>query len=990
MTTAADPVRAKFAAGMQVRARDEDWLVVEVNDTAKDGTRLDVRGTSPLVRDQRAVFFVHEELDHVTPLRPEDTELVPDKSAECRQSRLFIDALIRKTPLPLSEQRLATVGSHLVDDLAYQREPARAALRGLRPRLLIADAVGLGKTLEIGLLLSELIRRGRGERILVVTPKHILEQFQHELWTRFAIPLVRLDSTGIERIRQRIPAGRNPFSYYKRAIISIDTLRSDRWRSHLMQVTWDAVVIDESHKLINTGTKNNRLAQLLAPKTDALVLASATPHNGQRESFGELLSLLDPTAIPDTSDYDEKQLEHLYVRRHKMSSDVSAEIGHMWASRRPSEALDCVASDAEQRVFEELYDVWVKPTGGRPAPVSGKGARLFPYTLLKAFLSSHTALAETVRNRVAAIDRDPERDKRVAERAALVELGELAGDVSVQSAAKVRRLVAELKQLGVGPGSPVRVVIFSERRATLQMLQQALPAELGFIPVGGADEAKNSGPVRQLHGGLADDEQQRIVKDFGLGDSDLRVLLTGDIAAEGVNLHRHCNQLIHFDLPWSLITIEQRNGRIDRYGQQHSPEIRALLMVRQDEDPLLPSADRLVSKRLLEREYEVHRTLGDAGSILGLRDEEAERVRITNGLADGEDFDTILPTEPLDPFDLFMADHTVDGSGEHYRVPQLFSSTRAFVEEALEEVYQNPEQRIGKTWSTDFPEMLMFRPDAELQRRLLVLPQSYLDERGVLEQLRVTFDRGFAQQRLDRARERSGGRSKGAITKQERRETSGWPDVSFLTDQHPVVEWLTDKVLVRLARNTAPVITANVSGPVFLMQGMYANAKGHPTVLAWPCVTGLERGAPVFDDDLVGVLERAGIRPGMVNRPFTGDEQVLKQLVPAAVAATREHLAQLRHEQEGPLLDQLTEYGERLVSWRRASQAAYEQLTLGGVRREHKEQQVQNTAIEVEQLIEQLAPQGDAMVRVIGVLVPAGPDGHVGPEQRKNHERKGA
>ena len=101
--------------------------------------------------------------------------------------------------------------------------------------MLIADVVGLGKTLEIGLILAELIRRGRGERILVVTPQHVLEQFQRELWTRFAIPLVRLDSTGIQRIQQEIPAGRNPFTYFKRAIISVDTLKSAGQYAHHLE-----------------------------------------------------------------------------------------------------------------------------------------------------------------------------------------------------------------------------------------------------------------------------------------------------------------------------------------------------------------------------------------------------------------------------------------------------------------------------------------------------------------------------------------------------------------------------------------------------------------------------------------------------------------------------------------------------------------------------------------------------------------------------------
>ena len=134
--------------------------------------------------------------------------------------------MIRKTPVPAISAELAVSQDQLLNPLQYQRRAVQKALSGLRPRLLIADAVGLGKTLEVGMILSELIRRGRGEKILVVTPRHILEQFQRELWTRFAIPLVRLDSEGIQRVQREIPGNRNPFTYYKRAIISIDTLKN--------------------------------------------------------------------------------------------------------------------------------------------------------------------------------------------------------------------------------------------------------------------------------------------------------------------------------------------------------------------------------------------------------------------------------------------------------------------------------------------------------------------------------------------------------------------------------------------------------------------------------------------------------------------------------------------------------------------------------------------------------------------------------------------
>src|SRR5690606_21040671 len=162
-------------------------------------------------------------LDRIELLDPKLTRLVRDDSPNFRRSRLFLEAVLRKTPLPQAERGLALADSFLLDPLPYQQRPAQLALSGrnLRPRMLIADVVGLGKTLEIGLTLAELIRRGRGERILVVTPQHVLEQFQHELWTRFAIPLIRLDSAGIERIQRGV-------------IVSIDTLKNtDQYKHHL-------------------------------------------------------------------------------------------------------------------------------------------------------------------------------------------------------------------------------------------------------------------------------------------------------------------------------------------------------------------------------------------------------------------------------------------------------------------------------------------------------------------------------------------------------------------------------------------------------------------------------------------------------------------------------------------------------------------------------------------------------------------------------------
>lgn len=234
--------------------RDEEWLV-SACEPAGDGWKVRCIGTSELVRETPATFFTA--LDDIEALDPADGVLVQDGSPNFRRSRLWVEAILRKTPVPLHEPGLTVSRNMLLDRLEFQQQAVAQALDAnrLRPRLLIADAVGLGKTLEIGMILSELARRGRAERILVVTPRHVLEQMQYELWTRFALPLVRLDSEGIQRVRQQLPASRNPFTFFSKVIVSIDTLKSARYRAHLERHHWDAVVIDESHNVTNAAAQ---------------------------------------------------------------------------------------------------------------------------------------------------------------------------------------------------------------------------------------------------------------------------------------------------------------------------------------------------------------------------------------------------------------------------------------------------------------------------------------------------------------------------------------------------------------------------------------------------------------------------------------------------------------------------------------------------------------------------------------------------------------
>jgi superfamily II DNA or RNA helicase len=543
--------------GSVLVVRDETWLVTRV-ERATDGWFVDVQGLSELVRDTTATFSTA--LDDIQTLDPALAEVVADDSAGYRKSRLWLEATLRKTAVPLTSRELTVATQGLADSLPYQLNAVRKALdpENIRPRILLADAVGLGKTLEIGMILAELVRRGRGERILVVTPRHVLEQMQFELWTRFALPFVRLDSVGIQRIRQKLPANRNPFAHFKRAIVSIDTLKSDRYLAHLEKQHWDAVVIDESHNVTNSTSQNNRLARLLSSRTDALILASATPHNGKAESFAELIRMLEPSAVKPDGTLIEEEVARLIIRRHRHSPDVAEVVGGDWAERMEPVNKLVPALPVENAIVDELVHTWLHPEGGR-TPHSG-GNRLFPWTLAKGFLSSPAAFEESIKNRIKSVGvSSATTEGKQRETDALNVLLDLARRQLREGSAKYDALVEHLQAIGVAPGSTMRAVVFAERVATLHWLKDKIGKDLKL-----KDEQ-----VVILHGGISDVEQQEIVESFKQEASPIRVLVTGDVASEGVNLHLQCHQLVHYDIPWSLIRIEQRNGRIDRYGQKH-------------------------------------------------------------------------------------------------------------------------------------------------------------------------------------------------------------------------------------------------------------------------------------------------------------------------------------------------------------------------------------------------------------------------------------
>ena len=271
-------------------------------------------------------------------------------------------------------------------------------------------------------------------------------------------------------------------------------------------------------------------------------------------------------------------------------------------------------------------------------------------------------------------------------------------------------------------------------------------------------------------------------------------------------MHRQCHHLIHYDLPWSLIRIEQRNGRIDRYGQEHQPEFAALILTSQTDGA---KDDTTVAEKLLHREEQAHHSLGTAEGITREFTARKEEDRLVKDLLAGKTVDESI--EAANAVDDFLAD-LLAGVGDQPDAAGTAARRRAG------SCSPRPRRSPARRWASPAPtlhvdddgEMLAFAPPDDLVQRLAVLPPNYLKKHNVAERMKVTFDRKLAQRKLDEAR----------------KTKTLWPDIAYLSDLHPMIEWLTDKVLLRIARQQAPVLIADVEEPVFLIQGVYSNALG--------------------------------------------------------------------------------------------------------------------------------------------------------------------
>ena len=940
-----------YAPGMRAVIRDEEWLIKKIETNSLGHQVLQCVGITPLVRNRDTIFLT--DLEQIQIVDPASIQLIADSSPFFKRSLLYLESQWRQQ-LP-TDRNLHIGHKAAMDPMPYQLDPTKLSLQRPRQRILIADTVGLGKTLEAGILMSELIARGKGKRILVVTVKSMMTQFQKEMWNRFTIPLVRLDSNRIQKIRASLPSNYNPFFYYDKTIVSIDTLKRDvEYRTHLEKAYWDIIVIDEAHNVAERGdhqAQRSRLAKLLANRSDTMIMLSATPHDGRAKSFASLMNMLDPTAIADPENYTPEDIKGLCIRRFK--NDVKDQVNGSFLERQVT-LEHCHASAQEEHAFDLLAEMQLEMDAGK----AKNTGRLFKTNLEKSLFSSPAACCKSIEARLKKLYKKYTVDD-ISDIRLLEELHTALGQVTPENFTRYQKLLELLRSdsYGWNPKDPGdRVVIFTERIETMNYLVEHLRTDLGL----------KSSAIQEISGGMSDAEQQRIVEDFGRTESPIRILVASDVASEGLNLHYLSHRLIHFDIPWSLMVFQQRNGRIDRYGQQKRPDIRYLLIESNNKQI---KGDMRIIEILIQKEEQALKNIGDPALLLGKFNVEEEETVIAEAIESGSDADTFAQSldadaQEFNPFEALMAaaseteETAIEQLSETVSDETLFTD-KEYLEQAVQYLNQtdsNPVQELQTVSGLDI------RLTPEMERRLRALIPEEAMPQG--ETLRLSDDKAFCMEQM-------------RTSMQKNMDEAAWPSSQYLWKLHPIFSWVNDKAGLLFKRAEAPVLgLPGVLYPgeaLYIVSGSVPNLKSTPLIDEW---FGLlyRDGQFIQRLSMEEVVQKAGLRSARIpntncitNQSIVAASSLLHDVVTQAKTYLTERYQQYQAEMNPKLdaeVDKLIELQEK--------HKEYYQTTLF----EH-ERQLQEQERRVDKLFddftnwvkETLTIQNNPYIRIVSVLM---------------------
>jgi len=492
------------------------------------------------------------------------------------------------------------------------------ALRLTTVRLLIADDVGIGKTIEAGLIARELLDRGEISRLAVLCPPHLVDQWQSELEERFNLHAVALTSASAARIERDLPHGVSLFDHHSFVVVSLDYIKSERHREHFLAIAPECVIVDEAHTCASSGQgkqlRFELLQRLVADEERHLLLLTATPHSGDEAAFYNLLSLLNPKFAElqhRTSSTDPLRLElarHFVQRRRKdidewhdtrgfpkrMTTEITYQLNGAWGN----------FFDDVQTYCRELAE---------SVEQSGNGsARLIWYAtlaLLRCVASSPAAAVKALNTRLAgALDNDNclSDDRLYDGQADDLAGSDLEPPAQWQDAGRLQNLIAQAESLRGKAGDPKLAVLIEHIKHLLAegyhpVIFCRYIATAHYV----ADHLRKQFPevtIEAVTGEYTPEEREQRVQT--LDESDQRLLVATDCLSEGINLQHLFTAVVHYDLAWNPTRHEQREGRVDRFGQQ-APEVRCSMLYGQD-NPV----DGFVLNVILRKAQAIRRELG--------------------------------------------------------------------------------------------------------------------------------------------------------------------------------------------------------------------------------------------------------------------------------------------------------------------------------------------------------------------------------------------
>ncbi|MFW6275124.1 MAG: helicase-related protein, partial [bacterium] len=525
-------------------------------------------------------------------------------------------------------------------------------------------------------------------------------------------------------------------------------------------------IIDECHTVANIKSQRGNLAHLLAQRCESLILTSATPHNGKRENFANLMRMIEPTSIPKYGDFTKEDIEDYFVRRFK--KDIHNQVRENFSDReiRIAEAK----LHEEEESFLEICRLLREKEKQQDSRNTGN--LLFSSLLFKSYLSSPEAAQRTLARRIEKMT-DKEGDEDM-----ISELKEAKSLVDKVISGKRNSKFGKLKEIfqefqWKGKSSDKRMIIFAERIDTLKSLESKIKQEFNL----------NENVVKRFDGSLTDTEQQELIEDFGKEDSDIRLLLSSDAGSMGVNLHYYCNIMINYDIPWSIITLDQRNGRIDRYGQKETPYIYYTLATSEIEGL---QTDLHIIKKIVDKEQEVHETLGDSGTVMKLYDPDKETLRVEDALV--KEDESYLESDDFDP----LRDILGDDEDKRETPNKGFASSASFFE--TEFAYYQSLLEYLKGLNAINPKdvsiengIIEMQYNEDIKPYLFNIPPEATPKKG--SNFKLTVDKEVVQKSIENARKKKG----------------QWATFQMLYDLHPIVKIWMNKMMATLKKGTAPV-----------------------------------------------------------------------------------------------------------------------------------------------------------------------------------------